>query len=539
MFIMPPTIMKIVKKYFRRKTTIIMSLLMAVLIFFGIKKGVDFASAPTKDKDCNFIWPETVDQTKPTKIILEQNTINFNLEQKGGVINDASCLNKTSVYGIAKITSNNDVRYALQFAKANNLKVTSAGQKHSMGGQSFIQDGLVLDMRGLNKMKLNKESMTLNVQTGAKWADVQKFLDKEGLSVKAMQSINIFTVGGTLSVNAHGVAHDPGQIAPTVKQMHIMTADGNVVTASPNQNSELFSHALGGYGLFGVILDVDLEVVPNEVYMWKTTYIDYKEFPEFYKNNVEGNKNLGLMYARISVSPTSYLTQTLVHTFEKTDWKKPTPTLELPKLTWFSRFVFNFSKTGSIGRWVRWILEKYAEPKIHACVSRNFAMASDIVCDVSRNQEMYDSMGYLKNKLPDTDILQEYFIPQDKMADFIDGLRNTVRKNGANLLNVTIRIVHKDSVTALPYAKDERFAFVLYFNQEFNDKESKILQKTTTDLIDVAESLGGTFYLPYQLYYSEEQLHKAYPEIDTFFTTKKKYDPSELFQNTWYKKYSK
>src|SRR6185436_7423963 len=127
------------------------------------------------------------------------------------------------------------------------------------------------------------------------------------------------------------------------------------------------------------------------------------------------------------------------------------------------------------------------------------------VCNVSRNQEMYDSMGYLKNKLADTDILQEYFIPVEKMSDFIDGLRTTVKTNGANLLNVTIRIVHKDTITALPYAKDDRFAFVLYFNQKLNEKESKILQKTTTDLIDVATSLGGTFYLPYQLYYSEAQ----------------------------------
>jgi hypothetical protein len=43
--------------------------------------------------------------------------------------------------------------------------------------------------------------------------------------------------------------------------------------------------------------------------------------------------------------------------------------------------------------------------------------------------------------------------------------------------------------------------------------------------------------LPYQLYYSQEQLHKAYPEVDDFFAVKKKYDPSEIFMNKWYEKY--
>jgi hypothetical protein len=152
---------------------------------------------------------------------------------------------------------------------------------------------------------------------------------------------------------------------------------------------------------------------------------------------------------------------------------------------------------------------------------------------------MYNSMGYLKNRLKDTDILQEYFIPQEKMPHFVDGLRNIVEEDRANLLNVTIRVVHQDTVTALPYAKQDMFAFVLYFNQKLNEKDSKILLKTTADLIDLAIGLDGTYYLPYQLYYSQEQLHQAYPEIDGVFATKMKYDPIGLFDNKLYEKYGK
>jgi len=54
------------------------------------------------------------------------------------------------------------------------------------------------------------------------------------------------------------------------------------------------------------------------------------------------------------------------------------------------------------------------------------------------------------------------------------------------LINVTIRIVHKDDITTLNYAKQDMFAYVLYFNQKFNEGEGQILQKTTTDLIDLA-----------------------------------------------------
>jgi FAD/FMN-containing dehydrogenase len=147
-------------------------------------------------------------------------------------------------------------------------------------------------------------------------------------------------------------------------------------------------------------------------------------------------------------------------------------------------------------------------------------------------------MDYLRNRLKDTDILQEYFVPQDKMPEFVDGLRRVVERNGANLLNVTIRVVHTDAVSALPYAKQDMFAYVLYFNQELNQRQSQIVRQTTIDLVDLAVGLQGTFYLPYQLYYSSEQLHRAYPEIDAFFAEKKKYDPDGLFSSKFYEKYS-
>jgi FAD/FMN-containing dehydrogenase len=346
-------------------------------------------------------------------------------------------------------------------------------------------------------------------------------------------------VGGTLSVNAHGIAHNPGPIASTVRSMRIMLASGEIKSASPAENPELFRNALGGYGLMGVILDVDLDVVDNEMYVWKTHYLDYKEFADYYQKNVEGNPKIGLAYGRLSMSPSTYLSEAAIHTYERIPETVPVQPLKPAGFVWLDRFVINFSKTGGAGRRLRWALEKYAEPRLHTCVTRNQAMSREEGCLVSRNQEMYDSMDYLENRLRDTDILQEYFIPQQRLPEFVDGLHKIVDVNGANLINVTIRIVHKDTITALPYAREDMFAYVLYFNQKFNDRESQILQKTTTDLIDLALGLDGTYYLPYQLFYSPVQLRKAYPDFDRFLAAKKLYDPSRLFTNKFYEKYGK
>lgn len=525
----------------RRKRSVLLAIVFVLTSFLvlAVKKLFDYSAAPIRDKESDFIFPHNAEQDKPTLLNFEAMPVPIRFAQRGGFTNDASHLNKTAIYGVVQVRNEEDIRQALKFARENNLKVTCAGQQHSMGGQTFTHGGIVLDTKLLDSISLDKEHKTATVQSGVRWWQLQQFLDKENLSVKAMQSINIFSVGGSISVNAHGIDPMPGPISPTVRSMRIMLSNGDVVEASPKENAALFQHVIGGYGLFGVILDVTLDVVDNQMYKRSAVYMDYKDFPKYYRANVEQNSNVGLVFGRLSVAPNSYLRETVVHLYSKTEFHGALPPLSPARHDTLDRLIINLSKTGSAGRWIRWTLEKYAEPYLHECVTRNQAMNQNDACLVARNEEMYDDMAYLRNRLRDTDILQEYFVPYDQMPEFVDRVRDTVRRNHANLLNITIRTVHKDTISALPYAKQDMFAFVLYFNVKFNDRDNDILRKTTGELIDVAEQSGGTYYLPYQLFYSGEQLHQSYPEINDFFATKKSFDPIGLFANSFYEKYGR
>jgi FAD/FMN-containing dehydrogenase len=530
---------KLEKKPVRRRRPFLRSFLLVLILFLALTawKIFDYSAAPNTEKESDFVFPPNPDQEKPTVLPAQPQSLPVKFAQSGGFINDASHLNRTAIYGVVRVASEADIANVLKFAREHNLKVTCAGQQHSMGGQSFSYGGIVMDLRDFKNIRLDKEHKIANVQSGVRWWQLQQLLDAQGLAVKSMQSINIFSIGGTLSINAHGVDPMPGPVAPTVRSMRVMLSNGDIVTASPAENADLFRHVLGGYGLFGVILDADLDVVDNELYARKTYYMDYKDFPGYYEKNVENNNEIGLAFGRLSVSPGSFLRETAAHVYTRTNFSGSLPALKPPEHQALARFVINFSKTGALGRWFRWTLEKHVEPHLHDCMTRNQAMSQPDACLVSRNEEMYDDMAYLKNRLRDTDILQEYFVPYDRMPQFVDGLRDVVQRNRANLLNVTIRTVHQDNVTALPYAKRNMFAFVLYFNVKFNQKDNEILRKTTIDLIDVAEQAGGTYYLPYQLFYSKQQLQGAYPEIDQFFAAKKQYDPIGLFTNKLYEKY--
>src|SRR5690606_14547650 len=93
-----------------------------------------------------------------------------------------------------------------------------------------------------------------------------------------MQSSNIFTVGGSISANAHGMDHKVGSLSSTIRSLRLMLHDGSVVTLSKTQNPELFKSVIGGYGLFGVILDAQLDLTDNVLYNQNTRIIDYKDF---------------------------------------------------------------------------------------------------------------------------------------------------------------------------------------------------------------------------------------------------------------------
>jgi FAD/FMN-containing dehydrogenase len=463
---------------------------------------------------------------------------NLVFSQMGGYANDASCLNKTAVAGIVDVRTEEDLLNAMAFAKEHDLKISIAGQQHSMGGQTMVRGGLLLDMKHFNKV-LQLEEDFVRVQSGILWSDLQKVLDEKGRAVKAMQSINIFTVGGTVSVNAHGIALNPGPIASTIRSLTLLTPKGEILRLSPSENENLFRQVIGGYGLFGVILEVELDTVPNRVLAKKVTTFSTEDFETWFLENVNGKPEIPLFYARLSIVPgAGFLREVSAHVFTEKDEAL------VPKLNenfnnsqaFLKRFIINFSKTGRFGKWLRWTLEKrYSSSE---CLTQNEAMSQpDEVCDVTRNTAMYDSMEYLKSDLKDTDILQEYFVPFDQFDAFVEQLRTATEEEGVNLLNVTIRVVHKDEVSALPYATEDMFGFVLYFNHRLSVAEQEKLTAVTQRLIHASQDLGGTFYLPYQLVYSPEDLQKSYPGIGAFMQAKREQDPEELFSNKWYEKY--
>ncbi|MEI9849820.1 MAG: FAD-dependent oxidoreductase [Sphingomonas sp.] len=175
------------------------------------------AADPVHDKDCGSVLPVIpVARWIPLPVFVPMPP-EPRWAQRGGAVNDASCLSHTQVAGVVNAATEEDVVKALAYARFIGLSVSAAGVRHSMGGQAFRRGGMVLDMRAMNAIKLDARARTVTVGAGATWHDIQNAIHPR-FAVKSMQSTDIFSVGGSISVNAHGMDHQAGALMESIRR---------------------------------------------------------------------------------------------------------------------------------------------------------------------------------------------------------------------------------------------------------------------------------------------------------------------------------
>ncbi|HEX4607115.1 MAG TPA: FAD-binding oxidoreductase [Urbifossiella sp.] len=449
-----------------------------------------------------------------------------------GEVDDAGRLSRARAAEVWQVPADpaaaeGQLRALLGRARAGRLPVAIAGARHSMGGHTVAPDGVAVQMLGFRHMSLDDKAEVLTVGAGTLWAEVLPYLDARGRSVAVMQSNNSFTVGGSLSVNCHGWQVGTGPFVSTVESFRLMTAGGDILTCSRAENADLFALAAGGYGLFGVILDARLRVVPNVRYRVERAIFPAAEYEAEYARRVEA-AGAEMAFGRLCVVPgdPTFLREAILTTFHH----DPAADGVVPPLTpvadgGLTRAVYRASIGSDYGKALRWAAEKNIGTAVYG---RYF----------TRNQVLHTSVDKLQEKSADrVDILHESFVPRGHVAAFLDRLRAVIPRHDVDLLNVTVRAVGRDDDTVLRYAGGDVFAFVMLFNQPLTAEADATLEAATREIIEATLAVGGSYYLPYRLHATPDQFRRAYPGADRFFAGKARYDPAGLFQNGFSRRY--
>ena len=438
------------------------------------------------------------------------------------VVNDVSQLNPIQVSEVITPTTTTEIVDAV---KKHSGPISIGGARHSLGGQIATAGALFIDMRQFNRiLDFSPADKAITVQAGARWRQIQEYIDPANLSVKIMQSYSNFTVGGSLSVNAHGRYVGLGPIILSVKSLKVVLADGTIVEASASNNADIFNGVIGGYGGLGVIVEATLELTDNVKIKRHTELMQVANYKQFFFDHVRNDSQA--VFHNANIYPPEY---TIVNSVTYSITNDP---LTVPD---------RLSPTGQsyrLDRFGWWVVSEWPLGK---AMRRRFfdpLYVDDGAVEWRNYEASYDTAELEPaSRESSTYVLEEYFVPVDRFDDFIVRMREIFLRHNPNIINVSIRHAKQDPGTLLAWARTEVFAFVIYYKQGTSAAERNEVGNWTRELIDAALNLDGSYYLPYQLHATPEQFRRAYPRAAEFVALKRRLDPANKFRNELLDKY--
>jgi FAD binding domain/Berberine and berberine like len=163
---------------------------------------------------------------------------------------------------IARCADVSDVIAAVNFGRGNELLIAIRGGGHNGPGLASVDDGLVIDLSTMKGVRIDPAARTARVGAGCTQGDVDHASHAFGLAVPAGIISTTGIAGLTLS-GGHGyLSRKYGLTIDNLIEADVVLADGSFVTASKENNSDLFWALRGGGGNFGVVTSFLFQLHP-------------------------------------------------------------------------------------------------------------------------------------------------------------------------------------------------------------------------------------------------------------------------------------
>jgi FAD/FMN-containing dehydrogenase len=154
---------------------------------------------------------------------------------------------------IARCTGAADVIAAVGFAREQGLPVSVRGGGHSVAGHAVVDGGVMIDLRPMNRVRVDPERRVAWCGGGANWGELDRETQAFGLAVTGGRLSDTGVGGLTLGGGSGWLERKYGFTVDSLLSAEVVTADGELVVASAERNPDLFWALKGGGGNFGIV----------------------------------------------------------------------------------------------------------------------------------------------------------------------------------------------------------------------------------------------------------------------------------------------
>ena len=189
---------------------------------------------------------------------------------------------------IVRCLNEADVATAIAFARDHSLAVAVRGGGHNVAGNAVVEGGLVIDLTLMRRVEVDPVRRRARVQGGASWGDLDAATQAHGLAtpggIVSTTGVAGLTLGGGIGV-LRGLF---GLTCDNLVGAELVTASGERVAASSDENADLLWGLRGGGGNFGVVTTFEFALHPlSGVVSGPLDFLYSREFLRFYDDFVE------------------------------------------------------------------------------------------------------------------------------------------------------------------------------------------------------------------------------------------------------------